>query len=174
MGLAAHTGCVKEILPEQKERIRKYKDFVNQEDKADLLKQLESTRWPSIIGSKNFIEKIKSRFFTEEHEDEIPESRILAPEIDIIKQVILDAYGTDENVLLASRRRTFNEPRNVAIYSTRMLRFDTLNEIGTHFNMKKYSTVSSVIEQMKKLVKTDRKLRRRIEELKKAVLNSQN
>lgn len=157
----------------KKDRIKKYKDFVYQEDKTELLKQLESTRLPSIIGSKSFTEKIKIRFFSEEPDNEIPESRVLAPDIDMIKQVIIKAYGIDENVLLESRRRTFNEPRNVTIYLTRMLRFDTLSQIETHFNMQKYSTVSSVIEKMKKLIKTDRKLRRKRDKLKTAIINSQ-
>ena len=137
------------------------------------MNQLESTRWPSIIGSKSFIEKIKTRFFSEESDDEIPESKVLAPDITKIKKVVLATYGIDENALRKSKRGIFNEPRNVAIYLFRMLRYDTLNEIGSHFNIAKYSTVSSIIEHMKKKLKSDRTLRRKIEILKNNIINSQ-
>ena len=59
----------------------------------------------------------------------------------------------------------FNEPRNVAIYLTRRLRGDSLNQIAEEFGMSKYSSVSSVIERMKELVAKDRKLRKRVEKL---------
>jgi chromosomal replication initiation ATPase DnaA len=164
---------LKKLFRTKKERIRKYSKFVNQEDKKELLKQLESARRPSIMGSKSFIEKVKARFFTEDPDDEIPESKVLAPDIEMIKKIVVEEYGIDKNVLLKSKRGTFNEPRNVAIYLTRILRFDTLSEIGSYFNLKKYSTVSSVTEQMKKLVKTDRKLCSKIEKLKNRIINSQ-
>ena len=45
------------------DRIRKYKEFVSQDDKQEILNILESTRWPSMLGSKSFMEKIKERFF---------------------------------------------------------------------------------------------------------------
>jgi hypothetical protein len=54
----------------------------------------------------------------------------------------------DEKELLISQRGSFNEPRNMAIYLTRRLRGDGLKQIGEQFQVKKYSSVSSVIERM--------------------------
>jgi len=67
--------------------------------------------------------------------------------------------------LIKSKRGRFNESRNVAIYLTRRLRHDSLQEIGTQFQIKKYSSVSSIVERMKDRIGTDRKVKKRIEEL---------
>ena len=50
--------------------------------------------------------------------------------------------------LFTSQRGTFNEP-SAAIYLIRTLRRDRLNEIALVFMLKKYSSVSSIIERMK-------------------------
>jgi hypothetical protein len=50
---------------------------------------------------------------------------------------------------IRTRRSVFDEPRDVAIYLTRRLRGDSLKQIGEQFQVRKYSSVSSVIEQRK-------------------------
>jgi chromosomal replication initiation ATPase DnaA len=57
----------------------------------------------------------------------------------------------------------------VAIYLTRKLRRDTLKEIGRHFQIDNDSTLSSVIERMKKKPAGDRKMRIRLDKLKKSI-----
>ena len=74
-------------------------------------------------------------------------------------------YGIGEERLLVSRRGVLNEPRNMAIFLTRCLRNDSLKQICEQFEMNKYSSVSSIIERMKALVKKERKLRKRVEKL---------
>jgi len=59
----------------------------------------------------------------------------------------------------------FNEPRNIAIYLTRYLRSDSLKEIGEAFEIRKYSTVSSVIRRVKREIRKDKNLKERVEEL---------
>jgi chromosomal replication initiation ATPase DnaA len=61
----------------------------------------------------------------------------------------------------------------VAIYLTRKLRRDTLKEIGRHFQIDNDSTVSRVIECMKKKLAGDRKMRLRLEKLEKSIKKSQ-
>ena len=67
--------------------------------------------------------------------------------------------------MLVSKRGLFNEPHNVAIYLNRRLRGDSLKHIAEQFQVKKYSSVSSVIERMKAAIENDRRLRSRIENL---------
>ncbi len=47
--------------------------------------------------------------------------------------------------------------RRSRIYLTRRLRHDSLQEIGAQFQIKKYSSVSSIVERMKDRIGTDRK-----------------
>jgi chromosomal replication initiation ATPase DnaA len=61
----------------------------------------------------------------------------------------------------------------VAIYLTRKLRRDILREIGIYFGIDNDSTVSSVIERMRKKLAVDRKLRMRLGKLEASILKSQ-
>ena len=64
-----------------------------------------------------------------------------------------------------SRRGISNEPRNVAIYLLRTLRGDNLEEIGRDFNISRFSSVSSVVERMRRKVFRNRQLIKWVEEI---------
>ena len=85
---------------------------------------------PSVLGTESFIERIKRKFFHKERHREIPESKLLAPDAERIKQEVWKAFDVDRVELYESRRGLSNEPRNVAIYLLRTLRGDSLDEIG--------------------------------------------
>ena len=87
---------------------------------------------------------------------------ILAPEVDSIINAVCKFYNVSRDELHRSRRGRFNEPRNVAIFLNRKLRRDSLKEIGREFQMEKYSSISSIIERMKKQMLTDSTLKRRV------------
>jgi chromosomal replication initiation ATPase DnaA len=55
----------------------------------------------------------------------------------------------------------------------RKLRRETLKDIGARFGMEKYSSVSSVIERLKKQIQKDKKLRQRVDKLQKVINKSQ-
>lgn len=117
------------------------------------------------MGSKGFIHRIKERFYATKTDDEVPQSRELAPEVGQILKAVENFYGISKKELIESRRGVFNEPRNMAMYLTRHLRGDTLKQIGLDFKINKYSSVSSVIERIKKRMTEDRKLRAKINKL---------
>jgi len=147
------------------ERIKRYRRFVSMENDKDLSLVFAEKKWPSLLGTDNFIQRIKEAFYTEKSDDEVPQARELAPEYTHIKYVVCRFYGISEDELIHSRRGVFNEPRNVAIYLARRYRNENLKEIGDQFQINKYSSVSSVVERMKKLMAQDRKLRKRVEQV---------
>lgn len=100
--------------------------------------------------------------FLQKADDEVLQPRELAPEPGQIKRAVCQSCRINDTELLVSRRGVFNEPRNVAIYLMRRVRGDSLRQIGEQFQMRKYSSVSSVIERMKVLLSKDRKLRVRV------------
>ena len=55
----------------------------------------------------------------------------------------------------------------------RHLRGDSLEEIGIEFEIAKYSSVSSVVERIKAIIAEDRRLRKRVAELKEEINMSQ-
>jgi hypothetical protein len=161
-----HKEYVLSMLSKSKmDRLTRYRQFVSIEDEEEISKVYQRKKWPSVLGSEGFINTIKEKFFFRKADDEVPQSRELAPDPDTIKRAVAEFYGIDEGELLRSRRGDFNEPRNVAIYLTRRLSRDSLKQIGQRFGLDKYSSVSSAIERMKALISKDRQLRDRVERL---------
>ncbi|MDY6951757.1 MAG: helix-turn-helix domain-containing protein [Thermodesulfobacteriota bacterium] len=106
-------------------------------------------------------------------DQEVPQAKDLAPGTDLIIDAVCKFYGVGRDELYRSRRGQLNEPRNVAILLTRKLRCDSLKEIGQQFHMEKYSSVSSVIERMKKRMLVDRNLKKRVERVADEASKSQ-
>ena len=66
-----------------------------------------------------------------------------------------------------------NEPDNVAIFLIRRLRGEKLEEVGRQFAIPKYSSVSSIIEKMKRDISADRRLKAHLKNIEKTLHNSQ-
>jgi hypothetical protein len=161
------------LSPKGAERLNAYRMLMSDQDDAELLRFYEKRKMPSVLGSERFVNWVKSRFSIEKADDEVPQSRELAPGLDQLKRAVCHYYGVTEEELAHSRRGSLNEPRNVAIYLCRRLRGDTLRTIAQHFGMNKYSSVSSVIDRMKAEISQNGKLKRRVEGIISFVEKSQ-
>jgi len=161
------------LTKNKKQQRRAYKAFISEEDSEEINLIFERKKLPSVLGNEGFVEWVKDKFFQRKDHQEIPESRALAPDPGKIKQAVCNAYHVSEEDLLRSKRGTFNEPRNVAIYLTRQLRGDRLNEICKEFYMMRYSSASSAIERIKVLMSKDRHLRKRVERVRLDLTKSQ-
>ena len=150
---------------------RAYQEFMGEEDSGRIREILERLEIPSVLGSKMFIDWVKDRFFQQKHHQEIPGSRVSAPERKRIKRVVCEAYHVDENVLLKSKRGTFNEARNVAIYLSRVLRGDGLDALCKEFQMRRCSSASSAIERMRNEIAKDSQLRERVDKRREELFN---
>ena len=133
----------------------------------------QKKKLPSILGKEDFIYWVKNRFFEKKVHIEVPDSRLLAPDKERIQEVICSTYGITREELTKSKRGTFNEPRGVAIYLTRMIRSDGLIDICKDYNLKKYSSASTIIENVKKKLLKDKKFHNRVNELSKKLIKSQ-
>ena len=100
------------------------------------------------MGSENFISWVKGTFFEEKKHRQIPQSPQLAPELEQIKREVCRTYGVEEKDLLTAQRGKSNGPRNVAIYLCRVLRNDTLMELGKAFGMTGYSPAGSRTQKL--------------------------
>ena len=114
------------LSADKRNRRRAYRRFVSMDDLTDILKIFEDRRLPSLLGGDQFISWVKETFFSQKEHKEVPESTVLAPDIQRIKDVVSEYYGVDKDTLNVSKRGVFNEPRNVAIFLTRVLRKDGL------------------------------------------------
>jgi putative transposase len=155
------------------DRLRLYREFVFMGEGEEILQVFSRKKWPWVLGSEGFVSAVKESFFARKLDGEVPESRELAPEVEEIKRAVCEFYGVGEAELFVSRRGSFNEPRNVALYLARQLRRDRLKEIGEAFQMNNYSSVSSAIERVKAALPADKGLRRRVERISRIVAKSQ-
>jgi chromosomal replication initiation ATPase DnaA len=62
-----------------------------------------------------------------------------------------------------------NDARNVAVYLAGRLSGQTLTMTGNAFGLEHYSSVSSVVSRMKQRIANDRSLRRKVEEIERAL-----
>jgi hypothetical protein len=161
-----HKGFVLSMLIGDRKRQRGlYRAFVGMEPPEEITEMLERKRWPSVLGSERFVNWVKDRFFEQMRHQEVPASRVLAPEREEIKHVVCRSYGVNEADLLQSRRGVSNEPRNVAMYLMRGLRADGLDELCREFHLKRYSSASSALERVRGQMSKDRRFKRRVQEL---------
>jgi len=82
---------------------------------------------------------------------------------------VCDFYDIKLEKLFSSKRRAFNESKCAAIYLIRKLSRDRLKEIGLAFMLKKYSTVSSIIERVKSRMKNDQNLEKTYQKTGRAI-----
>ncbi len=161
------------LISENHQRIRHYKQFVNQSDSEEIHHFFARKNVPAIIGSKAFLDWIKGTFFMEKSNVEVPASKMLSPSTTAIKDGVCRFYQIDPEQLLLLKRGTENEPRDVAIYLNRNLCGVPLLKIGIEFNLKKHSSVSSVIERTQNRLDMNRQFRKRVEELKGMLIKGQ-
>jgi putative transposase len=152
---------------------KRYMEFVLKETSEQISQIFSRHKWPSVIGSSDFMDWVKEIFFNKKRHMEVPESRLLAPETEKIKEEVCKTYGIKEEELLYSKRGMQNEARNIAIYLVRQLRGSKLEEIGREFSLNNYSTVSTIIERTKTKMVNDRRFNKRIELMKNDLKVSQ-
>ena len=161
------------LTSDQASQISAYKQFVSMNESKELLRVLESSKWPPFLGGKKFLDWVKKAFFENKREKEIPDSIFLAPDLSQIKAVVCDYYRIHGSILHKTQRGVRNEPRDVAIYLARMLRQEGLQSIGKNFGLSNYSSVSTVVERVKSKIDKDLKFRSQVEEIKHNIEISQ-
>jgi REP element-mobilizing transposase RayT len=132
-----------------------------------------SMRYLNGVYTQRYNRWIKEAYGSQKIDNEMPSSRELLPDKNRIFEVVCEFYDVTPPDLLKMRRGKAIEARNVAIYPSRKLRRDTLKEIGRHCQIDNDSTVSRVIERMKKKLAGDRKVRLRLDKLAKSIKKSQ-
>ena len=146
--------------------MRAYRRFIAIEDDK-LTGIMNRRKWPSLLGPQAFIDWVKTTYRDAKGQDETPQIKELYVDLDRIIISVCDYYGVNRDDLFTSKRGSFNEPRSAAIYLMRKLRRDRLCEIGQVFKIRKYSTVSSIVERFKLRMKNEAKLRNRVKRVEK-------
>ena len=96
-----------------------YKKFMSMEDEQEVDQIVARKKWPSMIGTDEFIDWIKSKYYLSRTDEDVPETKQLIPDQTKIVGAVCNYYGIDRDDLYKSQRGFFNESRNVAIYLMR-------------------------------------------------------
>jgi putative transposase len=128
--------------------ITEYKKFVQGDESEEIKDFFNKKNLPSILGSHNFVEWVKAKYYQKKRHDEVPQSKDLAPTIIEIKKIVGRCYKIGLKELEEVKRGQEKEPRNVAIYLSRRHSGLSLAEIGKEFGCIKYSTVSNVVRRI--------------------------
>ena len=161
------------LNPQARMQMRAYRRLMSHDGEDVLDAVFDGERWPSMLGSETFIERIRGLFEPVDLDPEIPQMRELVPEVRRIKAAVCEVYGVMEESLLKSTRGVFNEARNVAIFLTRSMRGDSLRRIGEEYGVRKTSSVGSVIVRMKREMLKSKKLTDRVEGVQAKLSKSQ-
>ncbi len=154
------------MLTGQREKIySEYEKFLLNESDCIIEKIMESKKVPALLGSEEFVEKIKRKQYKQIIQEEVPECKIFLPKKDKIVGAVCRYYNIDIEEIYKSSRGKTNESRSVAVYLMRQIRGDSLCEIGEVFNIKKYSSVSTIIGRIKSRLERDTKLRQNVKKI---------
>jgi REP-associated tyrosine transposase len=115
-----------------------------------------------LLGSEEFKARIRSKDWFRVKQAEIPERRYLAVGMKTCIKTVSSAYGTDEKWIKRCRRGERNEPRQVAMYICREAGGYRHREIAEAFEAGSYSTVSSACALLKKRMKMESDLRKKV------------
>jgi len=154
-------------------QIQIYKQFMAQEQDEDVVRVLDGRNPPSMLGSEKFISWIKDVFFKNKKDKEVPASKELAPDVDIIISEVSRHYKVRPTELKAVRRGIENEPRDVAMYLIRSMRAEPLIRVGANFGLNQYSSVSSAVLRVKAKLQKDRKFKDRLQHIESSIFKGQ-
>ena len=152
---------------------RQYIEFVEGEDSDLVTGFFGRKNLASIFGSQDFIKWVKAKYYQLKKDDEIPQSRQLAPTIVEIKEAVSRKYEVTASSLEEGKRGQVNEPRNVAIYLARKHSGLPLKEIGKEFGFEKYSSVSSIVSRTTTHLAQSKQMRRQVDGIMQQLGKSQ-
>jgi REP element-mobilizing transposase RayT len=169
-----HKDFLLTMLCEKKSgRKAAYGDFVSKGDPEEIERFYSLKNLPSVLGGDTFKDWLKEKFQHLCFHEEIPESRILAPTAEEIIREVCDHFQVVREQFMVTRRGRENLPRDMAIYLVRLLSQATLSEVGKHFGMNNYSTVSSVVERVKLRTNEDPMVREHLDVIRVKLAKSQ-
>ena len=95
---------------------KQYLDFVNKEDSVAITEFFDQKNLPSLLGSQEFIEWVKAKYYQLKKHHEIPQSQQLAPTIAEIKQAVIQTYAIEEQDL-SNRNEGSSTSRAISLFT---------------------------------------------------------
>jgi len=157
-----------EILSRYRRR-RDFHEFVLSGNEEALLRFYSSKRRSPILGDDDFISRVKEGGLSVSAEHAGYETKVLRPSVSSVIKAVAEVYGVSDEKLFQGRRGKRNEARHVAMYLIRQLCDKSLKEIAEIFSLRSYGSAGGVCSAIERRSKLDRRLSRRIEQIRRGV-----
>jgi REP element-mobilizing transposase RayT len=151
-----------------------FHEFVLSGNEGALVKFYSTKRHAPVLGSEEFVEWVRAGEFSFSGEHVGYEIGILRPRVSSVIREVAKVYKVSEGALFHSQRGRRNEARQVAMYLIRELCDTSLKEIARLFSLGSYGSVGGACSMIERQIKGDRKLRRRIEQIREMASSTSN
>jgi putative transposase len=148
---------------------RRFHEFVLSGNEEALLRFYSGKRRHPVLGDEGFTSWVQDGDFSVSEEYVSYETTILRPPVTSVIRAVAEIYRVSEEDLFHGRRGQRNEARQVTMYLIRELCDRSLKEIARVFSLGSYGSVGGACSVIERRIKTDRRLCRRIEQIREKV-----
>ena len=157
----------------RKEAQKNYRNFVEKVDAQTVENPGELVAEGFLLGDVDFTNWVKDTFLSNRvDEKEIPQLKKLKPKIALenVIQAVAQDFGCSQELILAKGRKK-NKAREVAIYLARNMSGVSCKKLGEYFGGVSGALITIMHNRIAEKVLQNRKLRHRLGEIKKRILN---
>ena len=165
------TSCVLEMMGPGNSR-KLYKSYVEEAVVDEVSRFYSKGRVSPVLGGEEFLKEIEKFLQGQSLSPEVSGVRTLRkpPSISAIQEICATYFRIKKRDLIRSRARLPNNPRDFAIYLSRMTGGYKLTEISRQFGGMSYSGVSKAIGRLRLKIKTDKKMALQKKKLNRIVM----
>ena len=157
----------------KKQARRNYQDFVEKVDAKALENPGDQVSEGFLLGDANFIKWVKETFLSDrDDQKEIPQLKKLKPRVAIknIVQAVSEQFKCSEDLIIGKGRKN-NKAREVAIYLGRDMSGASCKDLGLYFGGVSGALITIMHKRIAEKSAQNRKLKRKIDTIKKRIFN---
>ena len=147
---------------------RNFHQFVLEGNEATLSEMYERRRWPVILGSEDFIERIRRASKKPDREHVREDRRFVRPPVEKILTTVSREFGVSLKRLVEGRRGDSNIERKAALWALRELGDYTHRQIAGIVGLGSEKTVGWACREIGKRLLKDRRLAARLKAVQQA------
>ena len=83
------------LSPKKQDWLKRYKAFMSLEDAQGVDRIVAGKKWPAMIGTDEFIDWVKGKYYSGRRDEDVPEARQLIPDQAKIIEAVCRYYGVD-------------------------------------------------------------------------------
>jgi len=155
---------------------KRYRDFVESVQNDRIENPSDDVVRGVILGGDDFVSWVKKTYLSKNTDSkEVPQLKSLKPmptPDDLIEAVCKEFGCERESILQKGKKR--NSQRDVAIYLCRQMTGETGVVLGRHFGGISGAGITFKYKQVSQRIETDRKLKGRVNRIRKGILNNQD